>query len=60
LFHYQVTSEDRDNPGLAIHPLGAFRIASGGVALFQKLPPMSLTLLSSYRLRPDSHGVIHE
>jgi len=33
-----VTSEDRDNPGLAIHPLGAFRIANGGVALFQKLP----------------------
>jgi hypothetical protein len=60
LFHYQVTSEDRDNPGLAIHPLGAFRIANGGVALFQKLPPTSLTLFSSYRLGPESHGIIHE
>ena len=60
LFKYQVTSEDHDNPGLATDPLSTFRIESGGVAFSQKLPSMSLTLFSSYRLRSDSQGIIHD
>jgi hypothetical protein len=60
LFMYQISSEERDQPSLSIEPRNTVRTAKGRLALFQTLPPMSLTLFSSYHLRPKDRGIVKD
>lgn len=58
LHKYQVTSEQGDQPGLRIEPLSTVTLTKGAAAFNDTLPPMSLTIYSSYDLRHAARGVI--
>jgi hypothetical protein len=60
LFKYQVTSAERDQPELRILPLESLRTAGSGATFEVALPPMSLTLFSSYCLAADTPGIVHD
>jgi len=60
LFTYQIASEQQDQPSLSMQPLNTLKAVKGGIASSQTLPPMSLTLFSSYKLHHNSRGIIHE
>ncbi len=58
LCKYQVTSAQRDQPGLRIQPLNKIRVSGDSGNLVDTLPPMSLTVYSSYELSSDARGVV--
>jgi hypothetical protein len=60
LHKYQVTSAQRDQPGLRIQPLGKVKVGQGAAAFADTLPPMSLTVYSSYDLAHSARGVTAE
>ncbi len=60
LFKYQVTSAERDRPELQIRPRETFRTPSENATFELTLPPMSLTVLSSYCLAANAPGVVHD
>ncbi len=60
LFKYQVSEKDRDQPGLRLRPLSSVRANHGVVVYSDTLPPMSLTVFSSYNLHADTRGIIAE
>jgi hypothetical protein len=60
LFKYQVSEKDRDQPGLLVGPVSSVAAKHGRLAHSDTLPPMSLTLFSSYNLDAKARGIIAE
>jgi hypothetical protein len=60
LYKYQVSSADRDQPGLKIQPGRVPRLTSEPGSLHDPLPAKSLTVLSTYKLSANAPGVISE
>ncbi len=58
LYKYRVSIADRDKPGLRIDPAGPIELPGPQGALDEVLPPLSLTILSSYERRHGDAGVI--
>ncbi len=57
---YQVTGETRDRPELTINPLRTIRVAASQVTFKDTLPPMSLTVYSTRRLRHSAPGIVED
>ena len=60
LYKYQVTSEQKDNPGLIIEPLNGINLNPELNAFSDELPASSLTIYTTYRLEHRDWGVIAE
>ena len=60
LYKYQVTMRERDQVNLRIEPLAKMKLTKGAGGLVETLPPMSLTVYSSYDLRHTDAGKIAE
>jgi hypothetical protein len=60
LFQYQVTSREKDNPNLKIVPALKARLKDGEGVFTDELPGMSITIFSTYALRPTDKGIIAE
>jgi hypothetical protein len=60
LYKYQVTSEQRDQPGLRLQPLSKVKVTKGSASFSDGLPPMSLTIYATYDLGPAERGVVAE
>ncbi len=57
---YQVTAEQRDQSSLRIEPLSRVKLAEGTTSFSDSLPPMSLTIYSTYDLSHAQRGVVAE
>ena len=57
---YQVTADQRDQSSLRIEPLNKVRLAKGAANAADVLPPMSLTIYSTYDLGHAERGVVAE
>jgi hypothetical protein len=57
---YQVTAEQRDQSNLQIKPLNQVRLTQGAANVADVLPPMSLTVYSTYDRSHADRGVIAE
>ncbi len=60
LHKYQVTSEQKDRPGLQINPLRTIPISGDTASFTDSLPPMSLTVFSTWKLRHSVRGIVGE
>ena len=60
LFNYQVSEKDSDQPGLCLRPVVFGSRQPWHVIYSDTLPPMSLTVFSSYNLGADTPGIIAE
>jgi hypothetical protein len=60
LYQYQVTSRQKDNPSLKILPISKARLKAGAAVFSDDLPPMSLTIYSTYNLVPTEKGIMTE
>jgi hypothetical protein len=60
LHQYQVTPQQKDNPNLKVVPVPKVKFAAGGAAFNDELPPMGLTIYSTYDLSPTAMGVVAE
>jgi len=60
LHKYQVTSEQHDQPGLRVQPLGEEKLAAAPASFAGTLPAQSLTIYSTYDLSHAQRGVIAE
>jgi hypothetical protein len=60
LHKYQVTPAQRDQPGLEINPVSQLKLTAGAGTFTETLPPSSLTIYSSYRLKHSDRGVTAE
>lgn len=60
LYKYQVTAEQKDRPDLQINPLPAAAIVAGNAAFSDRLPPMSLTIYSTWRLKHSAAGIVED
>jgi hypothetical protein len=60
LHQYQVTQAQSDRPDLKINPLRSVRLAAGQAKFSDSLPPMSLTLYSTWHLRHATSGIIED
>jgi hypothetical protein len=57
---YQVTAEQRDQSSLRIEPLNKVTLTKGAANVADVLPPMSLTVYSTYGLSHAQRGVMAE
>ena len=55
-----MTSRQKDNPSLKILPMPKARLKAGAAIFSDDLPPMSLTIYSTYNLGPTEKGIITE
>jgi hypothetical protein len=60
LYKYQVTAEHKDRSDLQIVPLPAAAIRAGSAAFSDSLPPMSLTIYSTWKLKPSAPGIVED
>jgi len=60
LYRYQVTSQQKDQPGLRIVPVPKTRLQAGAADFNDELPAMSLTIYSTYHLGATDQGIISE
>jgi hypothetical protein len=60
LFRYQVTPQQKDNANLKVMPVPKVRLKAGAATFGDELPPMSLTIYSTYNLSPTDKGIIAE
>lgn len=60
LYKYQVTGEQRNKPELKIDPLRAAAITAGTAAFSDVLPPMSVTLYSTWNLKHSDRGIMED
>jgi hypothetical protein len=58
LYKYQVTGEQKDRPELRINPRRTATITGGKAAFSDRLPPMSVTLFSTWNLKHTAPGII--
>jgi hypothetical protein len=57
LYKYQVTESAVNDPHFEMNPLGLFEVTAGAPATRDKLPPMSITVYSTYRLMNSDLGI---
>ena len=55
-----MTSRQRDNPNLKIVPRLKARLKAGAAIFCDDLPPMSLTIYSTYNISSTDKGIIAE
>ena len=60
LYQYRVTSAQRDQPGLQIDPLCRLDMPKPGQSFSDTLPPMSLTIYSTFKLAHGRRGIISD
>jgi len=60
LHKYQVTGEQKDRPDLQIDPLRTVRITRGSAAFSDRLPPMSITIYSTWKLAHPTSGIVED
>ncbi len=60
LFRYQVTAAQKDKRELQINPVRARSISPGGTAFAEFLPPMSLTIFSTRKLKHSAAGITED
>jgi hypothetical protein len=60
LYKYQVIGEQKDRPGLRINPVLAATINRGQVTFLDALPPMSLTIFSTWSLNHSARGIVED
>jgi hypothetical protein len=60
LSKYQLTSADRDQPGLRINPVCKIELKKPSGAFTDALPPTSLTIYSTFKLKHAQPGIITE
>lgn len=58
LYKYQVTAEQKNRPELQINPQRMAAITAGSGTFTDHLPPMSLTIYSSWKLKHDAPGIV--
>jgi len=59
-YKYQVVAEQKDRPGLKINPLNATAIHHGHATFLDSLPPMSLTVFSTWKLKHSARGIVED
>ncbi len=57
LYKYQVTESAVSDPNFEMNPLGQFEIAPSGPSTKDKLPPVSITVYTTYRLAHRDPGI---
>jgi hypothetical protein len=57
LYKYQVTEDALNDPHFEMNPVGHFEVTTGGPATKEKLPPMSITVYSTYKLMNSDPGI---
>jgi hypothetical protein len=57
LYKYQVTESAVNDPHFEMNPLGQFEVTAGAPATKDKLPPMSITVYSTYKLANSEPGI---
>lgn len=60
LYKYQVTESALGDPQFQLNPLGQFTLSTTGEGVTDKLPPMSITVYSNYRLMNSDPGITAE
>ena len=60
LHRYQVTSADRDRADLTVNPGARFTLEPGAGAFADRIPPLSVTVYSTYELAHTQPGVMAE
>ncbi len=60
LYKYQVTSEQKNQPDLQINSLRTIPISGAAASFTDSLPPMSLTIFSTWKLRHSARGIVGE
>ncbi len=60
LLRYGVSQADRDRADLTIDPQSEFRLTEGANEFRDRLPPMSLTVYTTYRLAHGDPGILDE
>jgi hypothetical protein len=58
LYEYKVTAADADQPNLRVDPVDSVDASKGDFDVV--LPPMSLTIFSTFHLKHNQHGIIAE
>jgi len=57
LYKYQVTQSSVEKPGFEMNPLDTIETSSAKPALTDRLPPMSITVYSTYKLMHSDPGI---
>jgi hypothetical protein len=60
LHKYQVTGEQKDRLELTINPFHTIAITTGDPAFLDTLPPMSLTIFSTWKLKHSTAGIVED
>jgi len=60
LHKYQVTGEQRNQPDLKIVPLRTAAITVGNAAFSDELPPTSVTIYSTWKLKHSDPGIVED
>ncbi len=60
LYQYRITAAQRDQPGLEIDPLLRVIVPTAGEPFTDTLPPMSLTIYSTFKLAHSHRGIISD
>lgn len=58
LYKYQVSGEQKNRPDLKIDPLRAATITAGNAAFSDELPPRSLAIYSTWKLKHSDPGIV--
>jgi hypothetical protein len=58
LYKYQVTGEQKDRPELKINPQRSATITADKAAFSDRLPPMSVTLFSTWNFKHTAPGIV--
>ncbi|HEY5913263.1 MAG TPA: hypothetical protein VJA21_21940 [Verrucomicrobiae bacterium] len=60
LYMYRVTAAQKDRPDLQIQPLRTIKVTAGSASFADRLPPMSLTVYSTWKLRHSADGIVED
>ena len=60
LYKYAITPADRDRSDLSIRPLKDYKLRPGAATIHERIPGSSITVYSSYRLKPGEPGIMAE
>jgi hypothetical protein len=58
LYKYQVTPEEKDRPDLQINPLRTLTASGDPLQFSDRLPPMTLTVYSTWKLKHSDRGIL--
>jgi len=60
LHKYQVTGDQRNQPGLKVNPIRTAAITAGNAHFSDELPPMSVTIYSTWKLKHSDPGIVED